>query len=314
MKMERGVVMKSFFQTVYPFFCIFSSAWLIEGCGSATESSEDFPGDIHASSAAISVANADKLITDGRAQIGASGGQCKEWVRSNTKASYGSTIPSTAANQFEWLSSNLVANVAQWRGTYVNGRLGPVNGLAVGASTPPIAVTIPNTDPQIIVLYASIGNVTATLTKGQMMLGVVTPVSGSMGGAISTPLVFGSGSATLMVKNNGGSSASNIVAVVLSRSRFVSDWETARRGDIMQMRLGPYSANRDTDTPHTTFVQTDYNSTSGVCKVADTTGCNWLDSNWVAASTVGAHNISLESMIKAVVFRSDYGFTVYRLN
>lgn len=107
------------------------------------------------------------------------------------------------------------------------------------------------------------------------------------------------------------------MVVVLSRSRFQSDWETARRGDIMQM-YGDYSGTNKCDGggPHTAFVQTNYNvnGSSSTCGGSSTTGCNWLDSNWTAAYTAGAHNVSMETMMKMMACSSSFGFTVYRIN
>lgn len=285
---------------------------ILAACESISGSESDGPEEVGTVSQDISLSDADQLILDGRAQIGSYGGQCKDWARSIVQSSYGPTIPSTAANQFEWASSSVATNMAQWRGSYANGRTGPL-ALSNGASSS-LSVYVPNSDPQVIVLYASVGNVTATLTKGGTVLSVTTPTSSPTSGSISSSTVYGAGYATLNVQNNSGSTASGIVAVVISYSRFVSDWQTARRGDIMQMYLGPYASNRASSTPHTTLVQTDYNSTSGTCTGGTTTGCNWLDSNWTAANTVGAHNQTLESMIRSTAYSADYGFTIYRLN
>jgi len=87
--------------------------------------------------------------------------------------------------------------------------------------------------------------------------------------------------------------------VILSRSRFVSDFETARRGDAMQMQIETSNGV----TPHTTLVQSDYNAGTN----------NWLDSNWVAANIVGQHTVTVEQMMRWVARKASYGFTVYRL-
>lgn len=244
-------------------------------------------------------------------QLGQYGGSCKEWARANTLASYGVTIPSTDVTQYKWVNESTPATkVAQWL-SYVNGRLGPISlSYNMSSST---TVYVPNGDLQTIVIYASTGYVSATITKtGSTTLSVTS--MGLKSGTIASGTTVGAGTWTLTVRNNGGAVASGIVAVVLSQSRFQSDWQTARRGDIIQM-FGGNSDNRGLGIPHTTFVQTNSNSNGGAdCSGSVTTGCNWLDSNWVAANTVGAHNFSMAEMIKRMAYSSSYGFTVYRLN
>lgn len=274
----------------------------------------------------ISATDADTLIDDARLDLGLWGGQCKSWVQNETSASYGVWLAvndtSPLSDQYKWVSDTTPAtNVARWLGSYANGRTGPVS-IAKGGSTT-LNVTVPNADPQVIVLYASTTSVTATMTKGTTSLAVTS--TGGVGGTVSASTVTGSGTWTLSVKNNGSSTATGVVAVVLSRSRFLSDWETARRGDIMQMYVGTSSANRAAGGPHTVFVQTDFNvlgttGSTGTCQFGSTTsatystGCNWLDSNWVGVEIVGAHNVSMDTMMKMAAYSSLYGFTVYRLN
>lgn len=265
----------------------------------------------------ISSQDASDLINDGRAQLGQVTNNCKEWARSNTIASYGVNIPSTHAAQYKWVSDTVPAtNVARWLGSYANGRR-TLTELAANSNSV-LNVSVPNGDPQVLVLYASTTSVTATLTKGASVLAVTSTGGGS--GTVSATTISGSGTWTLDVRNNGASKAYSVVAVVLSRSRFVSDWETARRGDIIQMYGGTLNSARGTGGPHTTFIQTDFNANGGTtCSGAatssvNTSGCNWLDSNWVGPNTVGAHNVTLEHMMKMVAYSSDYGFTVYRLN
>lgn len=289
-------------------YLLLSLFFVLNGC--VTEDSTMDLGET--SQEVISWTNANNLINAGRAQIGTTGGQCKAWVQNTTSSSYGVWIAANDSTyQYKWTSDTTPAtNVARWLGSYANGRLGPTT-LAGGGGTTSTSFSESYGDPQVIVLYASTSNVTATITKsGSATLSVTS--TGLTGGSISSSTTTGTGTWTLTVTNNGGSSASGVVAVVLSRSRFQSDWETARRGDIMQMYVGTDSSNRGVGGPHTTFVQTDYNANS-TCG-GDTTGCNWLDSNWVASNTVGAHNVSMDTMMKMVAYSSSYGFTVYRLN
>lgn len=281
------------------------------------------PDQIEMSSQAISWSDANDLINDGRARLGTYGNQCKQWVSAITLSSYGVSLPSTDASpysdQYKWLNDTTPAtNVARWLGSYANGRLNPTT-LGSGASIS-LPVSVPNYDPQVIVLYASTTGITATLTKsGSTTLSVTS--TGGAGGTISANTTSGQGTWTLTVTNNGGSSASGVVAVVLSRSRFQSDWETARRGDIMQMFVGT-SSNRANGGPHTTFIQTDYNTNGGTScsgsptSSVNTEGCNWLDSNWSPNldGIVRAHNMSMNTMIKMAAYSPSYGFTVYRLN
>jgi hypothetical protein len=278
------------------------------GCG-PEKSSEDNGS---TSEALISQAAANKLISDGRAQIGADGGQCKAWVQAVTLASYGVMLPQNDATAlYRWTNDTTPAvNVARWLGSYANGRMGPLS-LAGGARAL-MSVSVPNGDPQTIVIYASTSFVTATVSKsGSAALAVTS--SGTTGGTVATGTTVGSGTWTLTVTNAGSSTVSGVVVVVLSQSRFSSDWQTARRGDIMQMFVGTSSANRSLAGPHTAFVQTDYNA-NGTCTVSDSTGCNWLDSNWMAADIVGAHAITMNDMMKMAAYGAAYGFTVYRLN
>lgn len=287
-------------------------------------SEEDYQRDVHENPAdysevvqpLISLSDANQLILDGRAALGTYGGVCKEWARAIVQSSYGPTLPATAGNQLEWVSSSVADNKAQWRGSYANGRMAPTT---IGAGqTQTLSVYVPNGDPQLVVVYASVGNVTAMITKsGSTTISATTPGSVPTSGAISSNVTYGQGWWTLTVKNNSSSIATNVVAVVLSKSRFQSDWETARRGDLIQMYIGANSSNRASSTPHTTLVQTDFNVNGGsTCSSSDTTGCNWLDSNWSSSldGIVRAHNISMNTMILMTAYSPDYGFTVYRLN
>lgn len=296
------------------FFLTVSAATLVAicsaGCGVWPEESSGIDS---GSQMFISPANADKLINYGRTQIGQDGGSCKEWARATVLSSYGKTIPSTDSTEYKWDSSSVVTKVAQWIGSYANGRTGPFS-LATGA-TNTTSVLVPNNDSQIIVLYADAKNVTATFSKSGSTTLSVTTQSTSPGSGIVSPLTTsGAGSWTLMVKNNSTSTVSGIVAVVISKSRIQSDWETARRGDIIQMKVGLQV--RSNPTPHTTFVQTDYNANGGssTCGSSVTTGCNWLDSNSNFDGIVRARNRSLNDFITAVAYSTSYGFTIYRLN
>lgn len=312
---QKEEEMSQHLRKVFWVVCAVSLLFAALGCASFGES-DDSPaesGRVGTAAAAMSTTAADKLINDGRAKLNLWGDQCKVWVQTLVPVSYGVTVPSTASNQFEWNQGTNVTNVAQWRASYANGRIGPTT-LAAGASTNP-TVYIPNNDPQIIVLYADSNNVTATLSKGGTTISVTTGSYASKG-TLSNIASFGEGNATLTVTNNGSSDVGNVIAVVLSHSRFKSDWETARRGDAMQMYFKPGSKS----TPHTVLVQTDYNANGGTsCSGADnspvnTEGCNWLDSNWNLDEIVRVHNYSMEQMIKATARNAEYGFTVYRFS
>ena len=219
--------------------------------------------------AVISSTNVENIIAAGRAKIGtvsAYPDQCKGWVRGIVHDTYGPTIPATddPAAPYRWVSEPppaTVTKMAQWVGSYANGRLpsSVYSSLAANAYVE-TTVSVPNSDSQIIVLYASRTNVTARITKGSTTLSVSSASTDPQKGAISSSTVSGSGTWTLRVTNNNASYSANYIAVVLSRSRFVSDWETARRGDIMQMYYRCSSAFGGTIYQHTTFVQTNYNS------------------------------------------------------
>lgn len=293
------------------FLVLWSVMFLLVGCSSDDDLSDEAD---QLQQAYISSADANQLILDGRSEIGTVGGQCKEWVREVVQYSYGPYIPSTDATyQYKWVNDSTPAtNVARWLGSYTNGRLGPItlNGYATGT---PVSFNVPNADPQAIVVYASHASVTATMTKsGSTTLSVTS--TGTAGGTVSSSTTIGQGSWTLTVTNGSGTQATGVVAVVLSRSRFQSDWQTARRGDMMQMYVATSSSRRDLGGPHTTFIQTDYNANGTCVSGGDTTGCNWLDSNWVSALVVGVHNVSMNDMMKMTAYSSSYGFTVYRLN
>lgn len=226
-------------------------------------------------------------------------------------SSYGKTLPQTDASpstdQYKWVDETTPATkVAQWRSSYANGRLGPIS-IAAGATTAPLSVWIPNGDPQVIVLYSSRSNVVASLAYGSTVISVTSPTSNAALGIISSVGNFpGSMSASLTVKNNSTSTATGVIAVVLSRSRFLSDWETARRGDIIQMY-----GSAGLSGPHTTFIQTNYNANGSTSATY-----NWLDSNWseTADGIVRAHNVSMETMMLWMAKDVNYGFTLYRLN
>lgn len=288
----------------------------------------------------ISSTAANKLINDGRAKIGTVGGQCKDWVKDVTLTSYSKSIPSTnPSKQYEWYyegnsSLNPATVMAKWLGSYVNNRA-VVTGLSPNTSKTLPSVTIAvYDDPQVLVIYSTNGGVTAELAKGTTKLSVTSPVKNVAQnvipnrGTVSSQTVSGLGTWTLSVRNNN-IVANDVVVVVLSQSRFKSDWETARRGDIIQMYIRLAGTKTGTDgklveytpytTPHTTFVQTDLNAigmtvSGGTCVVTNTTGCNWLDSNWVKSVTVGAHNTTMNEMMVRTAYSSDLGFTVYRLN
>lgn len=312
-------------QQVVMVLSAFSLLLFMAGCGATDENNDESVG--VTGEAVISATAANNLINAGRAQLGTYGGQCKTWAQNVTLSSYGVTLAqndtSPLSDQYKWVNDSTPAtNMARWLGSYANGRSGPQN-VAANSSITPVTVSIPNSDPQILVVYASITNVTATLTKGSTVISATTAGIYPTGGITSGNAVFGSGNATLTVRNNSTTaSAAGVVAVVLSYSRFQSDWQTARRGDIMQMYVGTSQSDRSVGGPHTAFIQTDFNangttSCSGAATQAtNTEGCNWLDSNWAAPQDglVRAHNMTMDSMMRMAAYSSLYGFTVYRLN
>jgi hypothetical protein len=265
------------------------------------------------------VVAANKLITDGRAKLGTYCGSCKDWARAIVQSSHGSTIPGTLADNICWDDKPSVdSQVSQWRGSYANGRLGPTTLLAHGSTS--ASVYVPNGDPQVVVVYASAINVSAAIVKSGSATLSVTSI-GTTGGTISSGTTTGAGNWTLTVTNNGSVTATGVVAVVLSKSRFQSEWQSARRGDIIQMYVGTLAANRGSANPHTALVQTDYNANGGTSRSdnslqsANTDGCNWLDSNWSSPEDgrVRAHNTTTDQMMLMAVYSPKYGFTVYRL-
>ena len=260
---------------------------------------------------AITATNADALINTGRAKLGLYGGVCKEWVKTITHDSYGVWIPATDGTNYKWASDTTPAiNVARWLGSYANGRLGPIASLTSGANAS-TTFSVSNNDPQTIMIYASVTNVAATMTKGSSSLSVTSSGTTPTGGTISSSTITGSGTWTLSIHNGSSSSATKVVAVVLSQSRFSSDWQTARRGDIIQLYGGTLSSDRSAGSPHTTFIQTDYNTNGSTSATS-----NWLDSNfaWPEDGIVRAHNITMQTMMNMMAYSSSYGFTIYRLN
>ncbi|MEK7131949.1 MAG: hypothetical protein AAB833_00340 [Patescibacteria group bacterium] len=281
----------------------------------------------------ISVANADKLIVDGRKEIGLLKANCKVWAQNVTTVSYKKVIEPTdtapTTDQYKWIpDADLSATVAAtWLGSYANGRIGSIT-LAPSAESS-LVITVPNTDPQRLLVYASTNKVTATGAVGGVTKLTVTSTSTDAGNY--TPgTAISAGTWTIKVKNTDlVNKADRVVAVLLSDSRFTSDWETAGRGDIIQMYRcwGRSDCGKNT-SPHTTFVQTAKNKSDLLnCLYADrfnpvgkTTGCNWLDSNFYTgapdfkSNTPAAHDFSREKMMLDVAYSSTYGFTVYQLN
>jgi hypothetical protein len=232
-----------------------------------------------------------KLISAGRAKIGTSGGACKTWVQKIVTSSIAITVPSTAPNQYEWNSSASATPLAIWRASYAVGRFENVTVLAGATWTG--SVSVPNWDPYLLVIYGNGLAATVVNGAGTSVAGTTTSTpAGSIGRDF-----IGAGTYKLKVFNPN-TTAMAFTAVVLSRSRIRSDFETARRGDIMQMYMAT-----PTWQPHTAIVQTDFNAGNN----------NWLDSNWVKANTVGEHTVTLDQMIRWAARSSTFGFTVYRL-
>jgi hypothetical protein len=189
---------------------------------------------------ALTLAEADRFVKAGEAQLGKYGGQCKPWVQTLAASALQITIPRTSANQIAWEPSANTIAVAQWRADYANFRYDEKPLGAKGWVSMPFSV--PNGDPNVLVLYAP-STVSATVTNGWgnavASIGVGSTV-GVVSGTFS-----GSGGYSLRLSNSA-TTAVTVTAVVLSRSRFVSDFESARRGDVMQMYI-----NANGVTPHT---------------------------------------------------------------
>jgi hypothetical protein len=234
-----------------------------------------------------------KLMNAAQTAIGTVGGQCKVWVQNIVAQTLAITVPSTATNQLEWNPSTHTVVTAQWKATYAPGRF---DQLGIGANaTFAGTFNVPNGDPYVLVLYGS------SWLSGRIISAanttVIGPVVSSTIGVVSATFT---GAGTYSVKiTNSSASSQTFTAVVLSRSRFVSDFQTARRGDAMQM----YIETSNGTTPHTAIVQTDFNSGSN----------NWVDSNWVKAETVGQHPVSVDQMMRWTARKPSYGFTVYKL-
>jgi hypothetical protein len=245
---------------------------------------------------AIGATEITALITAAKAAIGTKGGQCKPWVKNIVAATYpGVSIPTTASTQYEWTSSVHSSAKASWRSTYAVSRSDQKT--VAGSSKYTTTVTVPNSDLYQVILYGT--SVTATLTKSTGA--TVASVTGTAGGVLSGTF-SGSGTYTLTVTNTSTSSKT-FTAVVLSRSRFSSDFGTALRGDVMQM-YGDFTTNQTQINPHTAIVLTDGN-----------TGTNWIDSNWCTGNceVVSQHTVSLDAMMKYMNRLSTFGFTVYRI-
>lgn len=298
-----------FFSLLLVLVCVIVSGCAVSQDTADTASTIDFGAE--ASGKTITSTQVETLIAAGRAQLGTPNSNCKVWVQTITPAALGSSysIPATASNSYSWASSSVVTNKAQWVGSYTNGRLTNSSSLVRGSS---ISTTFSESyaNPQVIVLYASATGVTATASKGSTSISVTSSGSAPAGGTLSSvSTATSTGTWTLTVTNNssGSIATSGINAVVLSNSRFTSDWQTARRGDIIQMYGGTSSSTRGTGGPHTTFVQVNYNA-----------GTNWLDANWVENTShvrvVGEHAVSMSDMMKMVAYSTSYGFTVYRIN
>lgn len=231
------------------------------------------------------------LMSSAQSAIGSIGGQCKVWVQNIVSSSLGITVPTNAANLYEWNGSASVVQRAQWRGSYAIGRF----DTSVAAwATYNGNVNLPNGDPYVLVLYGTGVSGEVYNSAGTRVAG---PITASSSGVISSTF-SGAGAYSVRVRNNTGS-AVPFVAVVLSRSRFVSDFESAWRGDAIQMYFRPGASA----TPHTTLVQTNLNSGSN----------NWIDSNWNLDERVTQHTVSVDQMIRWTARSSSYGFTVYRL-
>ena len=266
------------------------------------------PDDPAQSADLLNSANTETLIIAGRAQLGTTQAlQCKPWVSSIASSSLSITVPSTTPNAsgLAWASSTAVTQRAQWLGSYAVQRYAGQTVTASGTFNG--TVQVPNGDPYILVLYGP-----ATL-RGSIINAsgtAVTSVAGTDNGALS-PTFTGSATYTLRVTNSARTSAT-FTAVVLSRSRFVSDYnDSASRGNVIQMRVR--TSSTASTTPHTAFIQVNGN-----------TGTNWLDANWVdnyttsthpaVANKVGEHAVDVNQMIRFTARSADLGFTIYSLN
>ena len=244
---------------------------------------------------ALTATQTTKLFTAARLQIGTAGGVCKIWVQNIFRTALSVTIPATAAAPYEWASSSAVTVTAAWRATYAVARL---DGRTVGGlGTVTQSFTV-NSDPYLIVIYSTTA-LSAQALSGSTAVASVTAVQG---GALSGDF-HGAGTYVLSVRNPSASAAT-FTAVVLSRSRFESDYATAQRGDVLQMYVAPNTVG--TRTPHTAIIQTAYNAGTN----------NWLDSNFAYPEDgiVREHTVPVNTMIKYAARYADLGFNVYRVN
>jgi len=242
---------------------------------------------------ALTSAQKTTLFAAARAKIGVNVGlQCKPWVTKIFKDALNIAIPSTAATQYAWNASNAVTATAAWRATYAIARM---DDHSISANTTrTISINVPNGDPYVVVVY---GQVEARLLRPNGAV-AVGPVTGSSLGVVSTSF-SGQGTYSLRVTNPSGATRTCTV-VVLSLSRFASDFMTARRGDVVQM----YMQTSAGINPHTAIVQNDFNAGAN----------NWLDANWVGVNIVGEHTVTVTDMIRWCARRPTFGFTVYRID
>lgn len=279
---------------------------LLPGCGRETDDTAGELAEIEANEKAWSSANAETLILNARARIGTADAQrcnCKRFVQTVASNALGISIPSTAADNYSWSgvssasTSTPVRQMAQWLATYANKRYAP--GTIAGSTTVSTTASIPNTDPQVVVVYSSNTNTTATLSNGVSSISATS--TGGVGGTVSSGTLTGSaGSWSLSVRNGSATSATGVRVVVLSYSRISSDWTTANRGDMLQM-YGSFFAS-GASGPHSTFVQTN-----------GQTGTNWVNANWTPCSVTELAT-TLTQAIRWFNSSDSAGFTVYRLN
>lgn len=265
-------------------------------------------GRVAATQEVYSSENVEKLIVDAMARIGNTDPErdnCKEFVKEVAKSALNIIIPSTTTDGIAWqgvdtkASSTPVRQVAQWLATYANKAAVP--GTIAAADTYSTPVSVPNCDPQVLVIYSVNTNITATLTNGSSSPLSVTSMDGIKGTVSSGTLTGTAGSWSLTIQNGSKISVTDVRVVVLSYSRIESDWTTANRGDMIQMH-GRFYKNGNT-RPHSTFVLTD-----------GQTDTNWVNANWIPTNEVTQAATTLKEAIRWFSATDAEGFTVYRLN
>lgn len=280
---------------------IWAAVLAFAGCASEEEAGLDVQREfrLDAVTSALSSEDVETLMELARDDLGTWGGQCKRWVQNVFRDALGVAIPANGAALYEWQASDDVTALAAWRATYAAGRVERTPVAARGWIDRSIRVW--NADPYLAVVYGPTSlRVDVIRTDGSR---AISDLAAAPAGAVSSTF-NGAGEYTVRVRNPSAALAYVTVAVI-SRSRFVSDWETARRGDVVQMRIDA-SGTGTGNTPHTALVQTDRQD------IHD--GPNWIHSNWcpTANEMVCERRIDVAEMIRRSNRLPEFGFTIYR--